>query len=37
MNNKKIVLVVMDGIGFSKTNIGDAVAEANTQSTHRQR
>lgn len=30
MNNKKIVLVVMDGIGFSKTNIGDAVAEANT-------
>lgn len=30
MNNKKIVLVVMDGVGFSKTNIGDAVAEANT-------
>ena len=30
MNNKKIVLVVMDGIGFSKTNIGDAIAEAAT-------
>ena len=30
MNNKKIVLVVMDGVGFSKTGIGDAVTEANT-------
>ncbi len=30
MNNKKVVLVVMDGIGFSKTNIGDAVTEAKT-------
>mgnify|MGYP003288508903 FL=1 len=30
MNNKKVVLVVMDGVGFSKTGIGDAVTEANT-------
>lgn len=28
--NKKILLVVMDGIGFSKTGIGDAVSVANT-------
>lgn len=28
--NKKILLVVMDGIGFSKTGIGDAVTQANT-------
>jgi len=28
--NKKILLVVMDGIGFSKTGIGDAVSAANT-------
>lgn len=28
--NKKVLLVVMDGIGFSKTGIGDAVAQANT-------
>jgi len=28
--NKKILLVVMDGIGFSKSGIGDAVAKANT-------
>ena len=28
--NKKVLLVVMDGIGFSKTGIGDAVAKANT-------
>ena len=27
---KKVLLVVMDGIGFSKTGIGDAVAQANT-------
>ncbi len=27
---KPILLVIMDGVGFSKTNIGDAVAEANT-------
>lgn len=27
---KKVLLVVMDGIGFSKTGIGDAVAAANT-------
>lgn len=28
--NKKILLVVMDGIGFSKTGIGDAISVANT-------
>ena len=28
--NKKVLLVVMDGIGFSKSGIGDAVSEANT-------
>ena len=28
--NKKVLLVVMDGIGFSKSGIGDAVAKANT-------
>ena len=28
--NKKVLLVVMDGIGFSKTGIGDAVSAANT-------
>lgn len=28
--NKKVLLVVMDGIGFSKTGIGDAVAQAHT-------
>jgi len=27
---KKVLLVVMDGIGFSKTGIGDAVSAANT-------
>jgi 2,3-bisphosphoglycerate-independent phosphoglycerate mutase len=27
---KKILLVVMDGIGFSTTGVGDAVAQANT-------
>lgn len=27
---KKVLLVVMDGIGYSKTGIGDAVATANT-------
>lgn len=27
---KKILLIVMDGIGFSKTGIGDAVSAANT-------
>ena len=27
---KKVLLVVMDGIGFSKTGIGDAVTRANT-------
>lgn len=27
---KKVLLVVMDGIGFSKTGIGDAVTKANT-------
>lgn len=31
MNNKKqVVLVVMDGVGFSKTGLGDAVSLANT-------
>ncbi len=28
--NKKVLLVVMDGIGFSKSGIGDAVTAANT-------
>ena len=28
--DKKILLVIMDGVGFSKTGIGDAVSEANT-------
>ena len=28
--NKKVLLVVMDGVGFSKTGLGDAVTEANT-------
>ena len=27
---EKIVLVVMDGVGFSKTGLGDAVSLANT-------
>ena len=27
---KKVLLVIMDGVGFSKTGIGDAVAAANT-------
>ena len=27
---KPVLLVVMDGVGFSKTGLGDAVAEANT-------
>ena len=27
---KPILLVVMDGVGFSKTHLGDAVGEANT-------
>ena len=26
---KPILLVVMDGVGFSKTHLGDAVGEAN--------
>ncbi len=30
MMNKKVLLVVMDGIGFSKSGIGDAVTKANT-------
>lgn len=31
MNNKKrVMLVVMDGIGYSKTGLGDAVSEAKT-------
>ena len=30
MNDKKILLIVMDGVGFSATGIGDAVTEANT-------
>ncbi len=28
--NKRVLLVVMDGIGFSKSGIGDAVTKANT-------
>lgn len=28
--NRKVLLVVMDGIGFSKSGIGDAVTKANT-------
>lgn len=27
---KPVVLVIMDGVGFSKTHLGDAVSEANT-------
>lgn len=27
---KPILLVILDGIGFSKTGIGDAVTKANT-------
>ena len=30
MAKKPVVLVVMDGVGFSKTGLGDAVTEANT-------
>ncbi len=31
MNNRKqVVLVVMDGVGYSTTGIGDAVTTANT-------
>ena len=30
MSRKQVVLVVMDGVGFSKTGIGDAVTTANT-------
>lgn len=30
MSRKQVVLVVMDGVGFSKTGIGDAVSSANT-------
>ena len=30
MSNKKVILVVMDGIGISVTHLGDAVTEANT-------
>ena len=31
MNNRKqVVLVVMDGVGFRKTGLGDAVSLANT-------
>ncbi len=26
----KVLLIVMDGVGFSKTGIGDAVTAANT-------
>ena len=29
-NRKQVVLIVMDGVGFSTTGIGDAVSEANT-------
>ena len=29
-NRKQVVLVVMDGVGFSKTGLGDAVTCANT-------
>ena len=28
--NEKVLLIVMDGIGYSKTGIGDAVTLANT-------
>ncbi|MGN0679844.1 MAG: hypothetical protein ACI4JS_09300, partial [Oscillospiraceae bacterium] len=28
--SKPILLVVMDGVGYSKTGLGDAVTEANT-------
>lgn len=30
MAKKPVVLVVMDGVGFSKSHLGDAVSEANT-------
>lgn len=30
MNKKPVVLVVMDGVGYSVTGLGDAVSEANT-------
>ncbi len=30
MVKKPILLVVMDGVGYSKTGLGDAVSEANT-------
>ena len=30
MSKKTVCLVVMDGVGFSKTGLGDAVTEANT-------
>ena len=30
IGRKQVVLVVMDGVGFSKTDLGDAVAAANT-------
>ena len=30
MKHKAVCLVVMDGVGFSKTHLGDAVGEANT-------
>ena len=30
MSKKTVVLVVMDGVGISKTHLGDAVTEANT-------
>ena len=29
-SRKQVVLVVMDGVGFSKTGLGDAVTAANT-------
>jgi len=28
--SKPVVLIVMDGVGFSKTGLGDAVTLANT-------
>ncbi|EGC03888.1 MULTISPECIES: 2,3-bisphosphoglycerate-independent phosphoglycerate mutase [Ruminococcus] len=37
MSNKKVILVVMDGVGISVTGLGDAVTEANTPTLDRLR
>ena len=30
MNNKKVILVILDGVGFAKNQHGNAIAMANT-------